>query len=325
LKVNRLRVNYNSKIAEDIQANLTYVTSGLGWAPSYKIDLDIKKKVAKLMMKSVIINDAEDINAEELVCAAGLPVMKYGHVFDPLISRNDVHKFISELHSHHISTVNQEERSISRGQTSRSSNSDFIYYKFKNVTINKNNRISLPVLESDINYTDVYHCHITEREERNQENLPKVWHAIKLNNNTRIPWTSGTIMITENGNFIGHTSITRNPIGGDALVDIAEALDIKISFTKTTQEVDRSTKNFLGTDQASIFNSTEEEIKVFLTRDFYGKPISSEGNAAITTEHELGTNLNFKNTICWEIFLQPGETKQIKQTYSFVLDKTDQK
>jgi hypothetical protein len=56
-RVNRLRVNY--KAPTDVDAQLTYVTRNLGWAPSYRLDTDHKQKVAKLSMKSVIINDAE--------------------------------------------------------------------------------------------------------------------------------------------------------------------------------------------------------------------------------------------------------------------------
>ena len=137
--------------------------------------------------------------------------------------------------------------------------------------------------------------------------------------------------------FVAHTSLTRNPIGGDALVDIAEALgiieflmvnhlrllDVKLAFTKTTKEADATSKHFLETSQASIFNSTQEKITVLLTKEFFGKPVSSTGNAAVTTEHDLGTNLNYKNTIGWEITLQPGETKNVGHTYSFVRNSID--
>lgn len=49
-------------------------------APSYRLDLDPKNKIGKMSMKSVIINDAQDLNADEVKGEGFLGVILLGHV-----------------------------------------------------------------------------------------------------------------------------------------------------------------------------------------------------------------------------------------------------
>jgi hypothetical protein len=151
-------------------------------------------------------------------------------VLDPLVNRQDVFKFISEYNTH-TATAKIEETGGAKASVTQhqSANSDLIYYRFKNVSVNQNNRIALPVFEHSVQYSDVYHCKLMENDHKAEE-VPKVWHAIKLRNATDIPWTSGPVTVFEQGNFVAQTSMTRNPVGADALIDVAEALGTTYSI-----------------------------------------------------------------------------------------------
>ena len=148
---------------------------------------------------------------------------------------------------------------------SRDKTSDVFFYTFKNVSVIKGDRVSLPVFdEKDVTYTDLYYCKITGIKIKKsvfvftfkgeEESNPKVLHSIKMKNSTETPWTTGPVMITENDKFIAHSNLSYSPVDGDALVKLAETLDVNVSYGVKTSGSDgqkvilgKKFKSFLDT------------------------------------------------------------------------------
>ena len=147
------------------------------------------------------MNDIETLNVDELFCIVGFPnVSKFGDVVDPIMSGESVKNFLDRLkqtdfqsrsgrhHSRDITSnaimTQQMMPSISSINNSTPDDShsdgnvdDLHLYEFKNVFLEKKERLVLPIFDVEVPYKDVYHCKITtsqsgyrssENDEKNQ-------------------------------------------------------------------------------------------------------------------------------------------------------------
>jgi hypothetical protein len=124
------------------------------------------------------------MNVENLFCIVGFPnVSKFASVIDPIISGADVQTFLNQLnqtgpgsHRHHQYNANVMSNSVMTQQmmvpmsapdnhgpdpAQPDTNTDDLHlYEFKNVLLQKKERLMLPIFDIEIPYKDVYHCKI---------------------------------------------------------------------------------------------------------------------------------------------------------------------
>ncbi len=56
---------------------------------------------------------------------------------------------------------------------------------------------------------------------------PQVWHALRLTNNTSIPWTTAPAETVSGGQVLGQDAINYTPVGTEATLKITVAVDVK--------------------------------------------------------------------------------------------------
>ena len=143
-----------------------------------------KEKRLRLSSKAVILNDIENMHVDHLFCIVGFPnISKFASITDPIVSGDNVQEFLQKL--------NQCENSSGGsgfGQQSVMSNSimtqqmampmapphlgipdlpqsdtdadDLHLYEFKDVLLQKKERLMLPIFDLELPYKDIYHCRI---------------------------------------------------------------------------------------------------------------------------------------------------------------------
>ncbi|MHC4200665.1 MAG: hypothetical protein ACYSU0_11790, partial [Planctomycetota bacterium] len=77
-------------------ARITYLTKGMSWAPSYRVDISDPATLA-IEQKAVIKNELADIDRAEVHLISGFPSVKFAHVTSPLSTRTTWAKFFQEL------------------------------------------------------------------------------------------------------------------------------------------------------------------------------------------------------------------------------------
>lgn len=142
-------------------------------------------KKLRLSAKAVILNDIENMTVDNLYCIVGFPnVSKFASVIDPIISGADVRTFLNELKQSETGTsrgypnnnpsvfsnsiMTQQIQQIAPytmnyapDDTQNDTNVDDLHlYEFKNISLNKKERLMLPMFDVEIPYKDVYHCKI---------------------------------------------------------------------------------------------------------------------------------------------------------------------
>ncbi len=75
---------------------ISYLTHGLSWAPSYRIDIT-DPKTLMLDQQAVIKNELTDFDGAEVKLISGFPSVQFAHVTSPLSSRTSWAAFFQEL------------------------------------------------------------------------------------------------------------------------------------------------------------------------------------------------------------------------------------
>lgn len=178
-------------------------------------------------------------------------------------------------------------------------------YQFNQITLKKNDRISLCVFNMEISsYQNIYYCRVTSMDNNNIANSPEVWKTIQLKNTTEFFWVSGPILVTLDSHFLLQSKINQTCIGDFSLLNIKKEENIQISCNQLSQEL---------TEVIEIKNKKTKPITLILEREFYEKSSS-------INEKQI---INQKNKKYWEINLQPGEIKQIIHHFNQIIYNND--
>jgi hypothetical protein len=80
----------------DSKVFVNYLTRGLSWAPSYRVDITDPKTLA-VEQYAVVKNELADLDGTEILLISGFPSVQFAHVTSPLASRTSLAQFFQEL------------------------------------------------------------------------------------------------------------------------------------------------------------------------------------------------------------------------------------
>jgi len=175
--------------------------------------------------------------------------------------------------------------------------------------------ISLPIFKEDsMEYTDVYLTRLTEN--INSGSIP-VWHTIKLLNNSQMPWTTGSVVVSKDGHFSAYNNLPYTGIGDTAFVSLAQSLDTKLNFRKDTQRVPELDTKGVRVSMTKItcllLNTKPHPVTFIVLKSFTGVPTETTKPVNITVHSTQ--YLNNLSTVKWEIALLPNESKELYHSY----------
>ncbi len=363
-ETDRRKIILNFKSNGKKKVELSYLQKGITWLPSYLIRI-INDNKAEIVLKAMLINDAEDIKNTEMDFVVGVPNFKYSNVFSPLTSKEDINQFMRSLNagsysyygynnapiqSQSLSNSYGSQRGYGRSETSYNpgnvsgltgkSYEDLFFYNIKNITLKKGERGNYQLFTATVPMKHIYEItlptnatmsgYYTYKYTRPVSQVNKVWHSLKLTNNTKYPWTTGTALVVKkekNGDkpisqdMIKYTSTTAN-----SFLKITSSTDIQV--TDSDKEVSRSRmalkKNSYKYDlvvvrgEIIIKNYKKKAVKLEVKRTILGKLLKSDvkWNTYKKIKGIYNSGVNATNEVSWNVELKPGEEKKIKYSYS---------
>ncbi|CAF1322405.1 unnamed protein product [Rotaria sordida] len=361
---NCLSIEYKNESESSDTGLMKYLTFGITWAPSYNLVLlsseDPSIKRLCLSSKAVILNDIENMNVDNLFCIVGFSnVSKFASVIDPIISGEDVKAFLDGLkqcevestRSRYYNPASFTSNSIMMQQTvsampSHENNDpsdsqpdtgvdDLHLYEFKNVLLQKKERLMLPIFDIEIPYKDVYHCKIdtsqseyTYYEHGEKKDFEEVWHSVEFENISNFIWTTAPIVITKGQleqQFIGQDKLTYTLKESTTFVNLTQALDVRVHLDEKVLSTNPTHFTLFRvhyqTDQIEgkilIRNHKSEEVVVVITAILVGKM----GNYSIAPKKDAvkadNKGANPRHEIQWEINVKPKQTLEIKYVRSY--------
>ncbi|OQA02717.1 MAG: hypothetical protein BWY69_00901 [Planctomycetes bacterium ADurb.Bin401] len=335
------------------QLTLSYLAKGITWTPSYIIDITDPDK-ASISAKAMIVNEICDLNNVTLQLITGYPNLKFADIISPIAKKETLQQFIQAL-------GRDEKESIMRGALAGNMMQNTAMYEMKsdlakpvdygtiqqgaiaedlflypreNINIAKGQVAYLPLFTESVDYNHIYEWKIPDyvnaderyyydNRQQKAEPVETVWHCLRLENSTKIPWTTASAEITKDGFIIGQDILNYTPSTTKTTLKITQAANIKAEQLEleTARKLDAS--QLYGnhydlvtiTGKLSIANHQEKAVTVEITKTISGDVQSSEPNAAIKSLARGLNRMNPVRNLTWTIELAPGESKQLDYVY----------
>ena len=225
-----LSVRYATSLGstETVEANLSYLTRGLMWAPSYMLRQYKSNKTLTLQGNACLLCDLpffKGKSIESVSLVAGQPKMECQNISDPLASGVTAADFIHELEGDsyggsHMKRAQPRMMAQSRmaaapvvgasymsnsmpecasaeGISAGESMDDLYFYRLKNVPLHYNRPMSLPFIEECASepYQDVYFFDLNNKGSGNDDTMVEATHAITFKNTSGQPFTTGPVSV----------------------------------------------------------------------------------------------------------------------------------
>jgi hypothetical protein len=343
---------------------MMYMQNGLGWLPNYHIEL-VDKTKAKLSLRAVLINDAEDIENTDLNFVVGVPNFKYANMVSPLVGIQQVAGFLNSLGGAYRQMGNELDnrilandirtQSISYGIDNTNSGTftgtgfesldgksqeDLFFYSIKGVSLKKGGRAFHDILKTEVPIEHIYEAQLSSNGENSNyrsalnfsENMHnKVWHSIKITNNSSQPFTTGTAMVTKKDGTtqqpISEDRLAYTPQKGESFLKLTIAPDVRIADSEKEVKREQSAKKYKGYNydlvtvegEIKVANHKNEKVALNVKRSIVGKLSTSTPDWLTSKQVRLYGLVNETNDVCWELKLDANEKKTIKYQYQIYI------
>ena len=332
-----------------------YLERGVGWTPSYLISL-VDDKNAQITMQAVVSNDAEDIEDAQLFFVVGVPSFAYANTLSPMSLQQTLMDFMKDaerdkktfgplsnaIHGQYVSFDQNEQASPmsltgSVSELSSAPEEDLFLYSRSGVTLAKAERASYNVFAGTVSYDHIYSWEVEDQPRvdgagniinmnqnaQDEKGADSVWHAIRLKNSTKYPWTSAPGMVISGNKPVSQDTLPYTPKGASSNLKITIATDIRASHEEREvarqQELNhRRNYNYdLVTIEGKlkVKNYKTKDVRLSIGKTLRGKTEfqSDQGEAV-----QLGEGIesdNPKSRLTWEIALKPGEEREVTYRY----------
>jgi hypothetical protein len=340
----------------------TYLAQGFSWAPSYRLDIT-DKKTARIILSGTIINDLEDLDRVSVKLISGFPNLRFKDTQSPFNPTVSLQSFLSAITNGRYSSwtdaagilgqmvfrnaaTNFSTPSSSRSQNTAprftATHSDLFFYPVEDVTLKKGERMLVTVFDEEVPYEHVYLWDIDDHYsnyrfyqngqsgagDRNREKVSGVWHAVRLLNETQMPWTTGPATTTEKGDALGQDTLRYTAAGQDRDVYITRAFDVtgeeseeEVRREYDAEKVNRSTYSRVWVKgEVRLSNHKKKKARTIITKEVTGavSTVSDKGISTRVGEHIK--SINPVNNLEWDIVLEPGQEKTLTYEYSLLIN-----
>jgi hypothetical protein len=356
------------KNGKDVNLGIAALERGIRWIPAYRVEIKGSPvNQAKLELEAMLINELADLKDSEIFFVVGVPHFLFQETISPL-SINTTFAGVSsyfntgagsgrrDAFSNAIMTqVASTDDSVTldgtgsptisgEEQTNSFSAEQLYLYQTKQIHLKKNERASLRLFSLTVPVSEVFEWSLNDLPDtqrrymdlgRNSRNVPlvqnlsnKIWYALRLKNDTGMPWTTAPALSFRDWKPLGQDMLTFTPIGGDNVLRVTPATEVVGTHTleeksreQTTLKYGGSTYNFdLVTVEGTIKfrNIKKDPVEIVLNRKLVGEMISASDEGKFSRE---GLNLqavNPNSKITWNLTV-PNGRKEIKYTYKIYI------
>jgi hypothetical protein len=81
---------------ESARLTMGYLQKGFGWTPSYLVTLE-DEKTARILLQSVVTNDAEDLQDAEIFFVVGVPNFRFSEVLSPMAIQQTIAQYMDDV------------------------------------------------------------------------------------------------------------------------------------------------------------------------------------------------------------------------------------
>ncbi len=330
---------------------LSYLAKGITWAPSYKIDIS-EADAAVISGKAAVINEVEHLEDVNLHLVTGFPNLQFADIPSPLSLKLDLAQFFQHLtrppQQGSLVTSNIMSQTAIRYRPGERTAAlpayaasqvgeaaeDLFLYPIEKVSLAKGEVGYYPLFTESVPYKHIYQWTIPDytsetnrrdRGRREEEERQVVWHSIRLQNQTALPWTTAPAMTVAGNRILGQDTLTYTPVGGSVTVKLTRAVAVAAQQQEVEVERDPEAVSLFGYSYQRV--TVEGTLRV---HNFKGEPIDLEIVKSFSGELKSATpeaevrqlawglrQVNTVNVLTWSLTVQAGEETEL--TYRYVV------
>jgi hypothetical protein len=345
-------VNPNRKGRVTIR--LSYLTKGIAWAPSYKVDLTDPEELV-VTQKAVVKNELTDLAGTEIVLISGYPNVTFGHVTSPLSPTTTWAAFFRQLDQRlepaHAATLNvmtqQAVRIPDPGGDGTLPDAalggeglDLHYLPIGERDLGEGEALAVETGSGRVSYerivdwvvpdtrrADGRHIgeHERQRDPGRSEDGP--WDAVRFDNPLGYPMTTGAAMIVEDGRFRGQTMSTFTNPGGEVTLRITRALSITTRAVEHEEGGEREIVTVGGRTFRRVAvrgelmaqNHRAEAVTMVIRRRFSGELLEADRDPEVRRLEEGVYAVNRRNEFVWTLDIPAGDTVELTYRYQVLV------
>ena len=309
-----------------------YVRPGIGWFPDYSITR--RRRPRRAHMRATLVDDGEDLRDTDVFFAVGVPNFAFGQVESPLSARQSLAELFralgqgaAEVFSAMANSMNITSQAATSNTgrtsgfdamttegTSGESAEDFFFYSPKGTRLPEGNEPRSPCSKPR-EVLDLYTLDIPR--EAPNETPDKVWHSIRLQNPTKLPWTTAPALVIADGRPVAQETLQYTPANGETTLRLTVANSIVVDRHESEASRQReSVRRFDNTWDAVTIEGTidlrnfkDEPVVLAITRDIEGEAIPARDHH-VTRIATTPRAMNPIERLEWEIPLAQGAEKR---------------
>jgi hypothetical protein len=341
-------------VTDHASLTMGYLEHGLGWTPSYLVSLQDDKK-AQVTMQAVLVDDAEDLKNTDLFFVVGVPNFAYSNIPSPMALQQSLLEFMQaaakkdDMSARYSNAVTGQMiggiiGGEAEGAPSLTSNTeelqgapeeDLFLYSRKDVTLARGERATYNVFSDVVNYEHIYEWNLEDQPRVDPFGNPQntsgsdrsmkenVWHALRLKNTTKFPWTSAPTLVISGTKPIAQDTVPYTPKSATSNLKLTVATDIRASHEENEVERQRDVqrRHNYNYDQVTvegkltIKNYKSKEVRLSIADRVRGAVESQTDDGKSEKLAEAIAVDNPLSRLTWEVTLQAGKEKVIKYRY----------
>lgn len=353
----RLVLTLGATDKAETKVNLRYLTHGISWAPSYRIDISDPKTLA-LEQHAVVRNELTDLTDAEVRLISGFPSVQFAHVRSPLTPGTNWATYFGELANRFSrdidvlsnSIVSQQDvrfnarspHGVSIGATPAGEGVDLHYQTIGKRTLADGETLALTVAKGKAEYQRIVEWLVPDtRDEYGRYNArdrgdarddDTAWDALRFKNPLAFPMTTAPATVTANGQFNGQRTSYWVNAGEEMVLRVEKALSVRTRAVENEQSLKNGadTRDFIWVGgrqyrrstvegEVSVSNHRKEAVQLVLRRRFSGDLVNAEGEPKVSLREEGVFSVNKRNEMVWALSLKSGEEKTLKYTYTVLV------
>jgi hypothetical protein len=340
------------------EITMGYLNRGIGWTPSYLISL-IDDTTAQITMQAVVTDDAEDIQDAELFFVVGVPNFAYADTLSPMSLQQSLVDFMKDAERDgdrrktfgalsnairgqnialdEVEAASQISLTASVEELSSVPEEDLFLYSRSGVTLTKGERASYNVFAGNVACEHLYSWEVVDQPRvdgfgnviAQNQNMPdanradSVWHAIRLKNSTKFPWTSAPALVISGTKPVSQDTLPYTPRSASSNLKITIATDIRASHEEreVSRQQDVTHRRGYNYDlvtvegRLKVKNYKTKNVRLSIDKKLRGKAEfeSDEGKAV-----QLGEGVESDNPmsrLSWELTMKSGEERVVTYRY----------
>lgn len=328
-----------NKAVDQVWASTISLEKGIQWVPSYLFSV-INEKEARLEMKATIVNSETDYLNMPVDIIIGNPEMFYGQALDPICVQylnesllgnvrlrgensfnysNVATQSVSRVYSADTYAYNNDDPGKSGQKTE-----DLYYYQLGVLDLEKNARVVVPVMATNIAYSEIYTTDLPLNSTALEgANAIQTYHSYLVNNNSLAPLTSGAVLVmNKDGQPLAQAQLNYTPVKSSSDLQLSKAVDVQVRNEEEESGREKSTvkrtsggnyEKVTHSGTISITNYKDRKITIRVKKKVEGVFINAD-NSGKSRKLKTSDDDDIAE-LYWEVEVAAGARQQLKYSY----------